>query len=84
MQTLIIYDTTGQIISQLKGSNLREPEGIPFLRVDVPDGKMAVSVDVSTETVVYENLPKSLIDRMDDIEQDQADLLLNLVMGGVL
>lgn len=30
MQTLVIYDKLGFISSQAQGSNLREPEGVPF------------------------------------------------------
>jgi hypothetical protein len=44
--TLIIYDTTGFIISQMSG-DIRTPEGIPFLWVDVPEGKCISGVDVS-------------------------------------
>lgn len=31
MQTSVIYDNTGFILSQVQGSNLREPVGVPFL-----------------------------------------------------
>lgn len=62
MNTLIIYDETGYIILQMSGS-VREPVGIPFMWVDVPEGKRAISVDVSGEThiPIFEDLPKSEI-----------------------
>jgi hypothetical protein len=56
MQFLIIYDTTGFIISATSG-NAREPEGLPFLYVDIPDGKYAAKVNVSAvphEAVLYD------------------------------
>ena len=48
MQTLIIYDNTGFIISQLQGSNLREPVGVPFLILnEAPSGKYLTRIDVT-------------------------------------
>ena len=48
MQTLIIYDSEGFIISQMSG-NVREPIGIPFMWVEIPEGHYAKEVDVTTE-----------------------------------
>ena len=48
MQTLIIYDSEGIIISQM-GGDVREPVGVPFLWAEVPQGKYIVSIDVSGE-----------------------------------
>lgn len=60
MNTLIIYDGTGYVIYQASG-NVREPIGVPFMWVEIPEGKHIVSVDVSGEThvPVFEDLPKS-------------------------
>ena len=60
MNTLIIYDNTGFIIFQGKGS-LREPIGIPYMWVDVEDGKYIEKVDVSQpiHVPVLVDLPKS-------------------------
>lgn len=62
MDTLVIYDETGFIIYQASGS-LREPVGIPFMWVEVPEGKYVVSIDVSGEThiPIFEDSPKSEI-----------------------
>ena len=60
MQTLVIYDNTGFIISQLQGSNLREPVGVPFLILDTaPAGKYLTRIDVSKtpHVPVYEDMP---------------------------
>ncbi|NLU52387.1 MAG: hypothetical protein GXX10_05945 [Clostridiaceae bacterium] len=60
MNTLIIYDSTGYVISQASGS-VREPVGVPFMWVEVPQSKYVQSIDVSGEehTPVFVDLPKS-------------------------
>lgn len=93
MKTLIIYDNTGFIISQMQGSDLREPVGLPFIYIEVPQGKMLRSVDVSgTEhKPVYEDLPKpetqklqELVDQLiiDNLNmQQQIDTLITTGLG---
>lgn len=44
MEYLVIYDSTGFIISQMAGS-VREPVGIPFMWVEIPEGKTLVNID---------------------------------------
>jgi hypothetical protein len=46
METLVIYDLSGYVISQTYG-NVREPIGIPSLKVVVPEGSTVTRVDVS-------------------------------------
>jgi len=60
MNTLVIYDTTGYIISQSSG-DVRTPVGIPFLWVEVPLGSYITGVDVSGEvpTAIIVQHPKS-------------------------
>ncbi|MDF2984722.1 MAG: hypothetical protein K0R50_232 [Eubacterium sp.] len=93
MKTLVIYDETGFIISQMQGSDLREPVGLPFMYIEVPQGKMFRSVDVSgTENKpVYEDLPKpetqklqELVDQLiiDNLNmQQQIDTLITTGLG---
>lgn len=60
MQTLVIYDNSGFILSQAQGSNLREPVGVPFLILnDAPTGKYLTRIDVSKtpHTPIYEDMP---------------------------
>lgn len=80
MNTLIVYDTTGYIIYQAAG-NVREPVGIPFLWIEVPEGKRVVSIDVSGEVPVpvFEDIPKSEVERL----QEQVDAL-NIAMAEIL
>lgn len=60
MQTLIIYDTSGYILSQTSG-DARTPIGIPFLWVDVPVGSYIKSIDLSgtVDVAIIEERPKS-------------------------
>jgi hypothetical protein len=84
MQTLIIYDSEGYIISQMSG-DVREPIGIPFIWVEVPEGKRIVSVDPETDTPVYEDLPVPEIEILKEqiATQEQAILELSMMIGGV-
>ncbi len=93
MKTLVIYDGTGFIISQMQGSDLREPIGIPFLLIEIPQGKLLKSIDVSeTEhKPIYEDLPKpetqklqELVDQLiiDNLNmQQQIDTLITTGLG---
>lgn len=87
-QTLVIYDNTGFIISQMQGSSLREPVGVPFIWLEIPHGKILKSIDVGGEKhrPVFEDLPKpetqklqELIDQLiiDNLNmQQQIDTLI--------
>lgn len=85
--TLIIYDHDGYIIAQMSGS-VREPVGIPFMWVKVPEGKRLVSIDVSGEThiPVFEDLPKTEVQQLKEenleIKLALAELA-ELIVGGV-
>lgn len=80
MNTLIIYDSTGYIIQQMSGS-VRVPVGVPFMWVEVPQGKYITGVDVSSEVhaPIYSDYPKSEIALL----QEQVTAL-NLAMAEVL
>lgn len=72
-RTLVIYDTEGYIISQM-GGDVREPKGVPFMWVDMPQGKYLKYIDVTQEQhePVYEDYPKSEIDTL----RDTVDMLV--------
>ena len=60
MQTLVIYDNLGFILSQAQGSNLREPVGVPFLILnETPAGKYLTRIDVTKtpHVPIYEDMP---------------------------
>ncbi|WP_227397377.1 hypothetical protein [Jeotgalibacillus aurantiacus] len=82
MNSLIIYDNEGTLIS-VKNQTPAPPEpvGVPFLWVDVPNGKYVEHVNVSGEihTPVFVDYPKSEIDVL---KEQQADLWQIVLMGG--
>lgn len=77
MNTLIIYDSTGYIISQMSG-DVREPVGISFLWVEIPEDKRLISIDttVTPNVAVFEDIPKTEI----EILKEQVDGLFNTVV----
>jgi len=58
--SLVIYDEEGFILSQMSGS-VREPVGVPFIWVVVPEGKVLTGINVSGEVHVpiFTDIPKS-------------------------
>ena len=66
MNTLIIYDNTGYVISTMAGS-IREPQGgVQFLWAEIPEGKQlkitdGIGVDVSKtpHVAILEDIPKT-------------------------
>lgn len=68
MEMIVIYDMTGKIY-YCAGGDVAEPVGIPFLRVNVPDGKRIKKVDTSVEihVPVFEDEPKLQQDK--DIDE---------------
>lgn len=65
MNTLLIYDKTGYILFNGQGS-VREPQGIPFLWVEIPTGKqlkltdgIGVDVSVTPNLAILEDIPKT-------------------------
>ncbi|MEC0092897.1 hypothetical protein [Paenibacillus macquariensis] len=87
MHTLVIYDGTGYIISQMNG-DVREPIGLPFLWIEVPEKKRLVSVDVSVtpNVPIFEDVPLTEIEQLRlETAQGNAELfeMVLLLTGGV-
>ncbi|MBU3176102.1 hypothetical protein KPL47_06935 [Clostridium estertheticum] len=85
MNALLIYDSTGYIISKMSGS-VREPQGIPFIWVEIPEGKqikttdgIGVDVSVTPNVAILEDIPKTETelntDRMKALEQSNAEMM---------
>jgi len=72
LNTLIIYDNTGYIYSQVSG-NFKEPIGLQYLITDIPDGYVVNNIDVSLEPhqPIFEEIPKSQVEI--DIDKVKAD-----------
>lgn len=87
MKTLIIYDNEGTIILQQAGSYKIPQGGVQYLISDIPEGKLAVSVDVKNEKVILKDMPKTetsiLKDELDQLKNDMADLMMEIAMGGM-
>lgn len=96
METLIIYDEQGYVISTESGdkSLIKEPDGIPFLWVDMPERKrikytdgIGVDVSVTPHQVILEDVPPSetevLKQQMAMQEQAIADLTMYIATIGV-
>jgi len=88
MNTLLIYDSTGYIISQKSGS-VREPQGVPFLWVEIPEGKrlkitdgIGVDVSVTPHVAFLEDIPKT---EMESVQEkltnalSAIDMLMDMV-----
>lgn len=94
MLDLIVYDNTGFILYTQKGLKLRDPIGVPFLKVTIPEGKRikmvdGIGVDVSKtpHQVILEDIPSSetevLKQQMAMQEQAIADLTMYIATIGV-
>ena len=78
METLIIYDNTGYIISQSQGQpTRREPLGVPFLWVEIPEGKSVIKIDttVAPNMPVFADMPATAEDRISALEVAMAQQL---------
>lgn len=87
MKTLIIYDESGYVIQALKG-DYRTPVGIPYLEVEIPEGKYlqsGIGVDLSKtphEAIII-NSPKSETDLLSERLEATEQMLLQMMLEGV-
>ena len=74
MQTIAVYDNTGHILYQ--GAPVYEPSGVPFMYLDVPQGKTVASIDTSVTPhvpVYADTNTKNLQDRVTVLEEKIAE-----------
>ena len=85
MNTLIIYDDNGMILSTQSGEPApQEPVGVPFLWVDIPEGQrlkmtdgIGVDTSVSPHQPILEDIPLSAQEqRISDLEATVATLMM--------
>ncbi|MBK5243407.1 hypothetical protein [Clostridium sp.] len=98
MNTLIIYDSTGYILD-IKSGGVREPIGVPFLWVEIPDGKRIkitddvmslIDISVTPNVAILEDIPKT---EMELIQEDNeimksslsnmSETMMALMMAGM-
>lgn len=92
MKTLIIYDNLGYILSQSQGEPLpREPIGVPFIWVEIPDGKrtrgigsVGVDITITPHKVILEDIPPTETEILQKkvAEQELAIIELASMLGG--
>lgn len=95
-KTLIIYDSQGYILSNITGF-YRVPAGVPFIEVEIPEGKrvkftdgIGVDVTVTPHEVILEDIPPTEIDvlkteneALKASQASQDELIMSLMLGGV-
>ena len=91
MKTLIIYDNEGFIISIRQGQPApRVPVGVPYLEVEIPQGKqikvtdgIGVDVSVTPHELILEDTPPTEIDLMKQEVQVMQEAIDFMIMGGM-
>jgi len=92
MNTLVIYDELGSVLSIRSGEPApQEPTGVPFLWVEVPEGKqikitegIGVDVSVSPHQVILEDIPKTETELINDkLDNAILELTTLISMGGM-
>lgn len=94
MKTLIVHDNTGYILSIRQGEPApREPIGVPFLWVEIPQGKqlkitegVGVDVTVTPHQPILEDIPKSDVEILKEQLKAQEEAIFELagiIAGGV-
>ncbi|MBS4171949.1 hypothetical protein [Bacillus sp. FJAT-49736] len=86
MKTLVIHDNTGYVLSTISGEpSPREPIGVPFLWVDIPEGKrikitdgIGVDVYVTPHKVILEDIPPTETELLGIRVKQQEDALFEL------
>lgn len=86
MKTLIIYDETGYIISNITGS-YHIPKGVPYIEIEIPEGKriatingIGVDVSVTPHQVILEDIPLTEMEELKKKSELQEQALAELTM----
>lgn len=84
MKSLIIYDDTGKIFSQINGT-YEKPVGIPHLEIDYSEGKIVTGVDVSAtpHKAIIEVGPKTETDLIKERLEATEQMLLQIMLEGM-
>lgn len=94
MQTLIVYDETGYVLLERRGEPApKEPKGVPFMWVEIPEGKrlkltdgVGIDVTVTPHQPILEDLPKTEVDVLKQQVNELQDALVeiaDMLAGGV-
>lgn len=77
IETLIIYDDSGRII--MTSTNTENYTNVSSITVEVPEGKIPASVDVSSKTPIYNDRPKTELELLKEQVDAQAEAILALM-----
>lgn len=84
---LIIYDNTGRIFVQNSGDGPVPQGGIQYLETEIPNGKIATRIDISTtpHKPILEDMPKTEIEKLQEkvynLELANTELTNIVAMG---
>lgn len=89
MKTMVVYDDEGVVLFSGQGS-LREPVGVPFLWVEIPEGKrlkivdgIGVNISATPHQATLEDVPPSEFDILDSRTKDLEMALSEILFGGM-
>lgn len=91
MKTLIIYDNEGYIISTRQGQpSPRVPVGVPYLEVEIPEGKrikitdgIGVDVTKTPHQAILEDIPPTETEILKQEVQTMQEAIDFMIMGGM-
>ncbi|AQS03534.1 hypothetical protein [Clostridium beijerinckii] len=88
MNTLIIYDSTGTILSSpITGGYIKPTGELHYLEVEITEGKVVTRVDTTKmpHVPVYEDIPKTELEKLqeqvENLTQANAELTSIVAMG---
>lgn len=88
MKSLIIYDNSGYIYSQMEGSYVIPKGGVQYLQLEIPTGKILRKFDITKapHVPIYEDIPlteNELLKKRIE-EQELALVELASLLGGAV
>jgi hypothetical protein len=88
MKSLIIYDNTGYVYSQMEGCYVQPQGGVQYLEVEIPEGKILREIDVTiTPNVpIFIDMPLNETDLLKKRIEEQESAILELasLIGGTV
>lgn len=70
MKTLIVYDNQGRVLLQITGSYTVPGGGVPYLEVEIPEGKFVTNIDTTAtpNVPVFGTTPPTIESRLASVE----------------
>lgn len=76
MKTLIVYDSNGNIISSMWGTEIQD--NYSCIVADIEEGKEIVSVDVSTGQIITKEKGPSELEKLQSENEELTDKVIEL------